>query len=528
MKKLLSVFLLLSITVASYAAIHGDVNGDGEITAADITALYDYLLNNDTSNLVHGDCNGDGNITAADVTAVYDVLLGNYQPNSVIEYHVNGVTFKMVEVQGGTFTMGATAEQGSDAESDESPTHQVTLSSFYIGQTEVTQELWEAVMGNNPSYHKGDVNYPVENVSWVDCQQFIFKLRQLTGLRFRLLTEAEWEFAARGGNKSMGYKYAGSNDINSVAWYKDNSGSVTHTVGTKDSNELGIYDMSGNVWEWCQDYWTEYTSESQINPTGPDEGEYLVLRGGSRIDIAKSCRVSVHNCKRVMTHKTANIGLRIALTNENSLVSTTASVVSVSDINLISAVANCKFIGIDKCMDCGVIVKNGNNKLIFTAQTIEGEQQVMLTGLKPWKTYQCYAYVKVGDTYIYEQEAITFSTPDLAGTWSCTEFFDNNQSESSTIVLTADGKATFTHVSGYLFMAHTTNTGSWNVQNDGSIKISFSDSSGSSWPMYYSKGFTGTFDNLINPTSIAGNATRNWGSTENHLTYGTFSMTRQP
>ena len=189
--------------------------------------------------------------------------------------------------------MGATSEQGSDADSDESPVHDVTLSSYYIGETEVTQELWEAVMGSNPSYFSGSQK-PVENVSWNDCQEFITKLNELTGENFRLPTEAEWEYAARGGNKSKGYKYSGSNTIGNVAWYDDNSSSTTHDVKTKQANELGIYDMSGNVWEWCQDWYssTYYSSSPSNNPTGPTSGSDRVLRGGSWYDYSGSCRVS--------------------------------------------------------------------------------------------------------------------------------------------------------------------------------------------------------------------------------------------
>jgi len=234
-------------------------------------------------------------------------------------FTVKGVSFKMVSVAGGTFTMGATSEQGSDAYSDESPTHQVTVSSFAIGQTEVTQELWEAVMGSNPSSFKG-AKRPVDKVSWNDCQTFITKLNQLTGKKFRLPTEAEWEYAARGGKNSKGYKYAGSNTIGDVAWYWDNipsqssgnSGYGTQTVGTKKTNELGLYDMSGNVWEWCQDWYGNYGSSSQTNPTGPSSGSDRVLRGGSWIDGAGNCRVSNrdrhHPDLRSIDH-----GLRLAL-----------------------------------------------------------------------------------------------------------------------------------------------------------------------------------------------------------------------
>ena len=187
--------------------------------------------------------------------------------------------------------MGATSEQGSDADSDEYPVHSVTLSDYYIGETEVTQELWKAVMGSNPSYFKGSQK-PVEQVSWNDCKEFITKLNKLTGKNFRLPTEAEWEYAARGGNKSKGYKYSGSNTIGNVAWYTDNSSSKTHDVKTKTPNELGIYDMSGNVYEWCEDWYGNYSSGSQTNPTGPSTGSYCVLRGGCWYDSAKACRVS--------------------------------------------------------------------------------------------------------------------------------------------------------------------------------------------------------------------------------------------
>ena len=226
-------------------------------------------------------------------------------------FTVNGVSFEMVRVEGGTFTMGATAEKGSDADSDEKPTHQVTLSSYSIGKTEVTQELWEAVMGSNPSDFKGS-NLPVEQVSWEDCQTFIRKLNALTGKNFRLPTEAEWEFAARGGNKSRGYKYSGSKKIDNVAWCGYNSSSKTHPVATKAPNELGIYDMSGNVWEWCNDWESSYTSTSQTNPTGPGSGSLRVDRGGSWFDSARCCRVSNRSSNRP-TYRNYFHGLRLAL-----------------------------------------------------------------------------------------------------------------------------------------------------------------------------------------------------------------------
>lgn len=207
-------------------------------------------------------------------------------------FTVNGVSFEMIAVKGGTFTMGCTSEQGGDCFNDEKPAHKVTLSNYYIGKFEVTQKLWMSVMGSNPSNSKGD-NLPVENVGWNDIQEFITKLNQKTGANFRLPTEAEWEYAARGGNKSCGYKYSGSNTIGDVAWYTDNSGFKRHQVGTKLPNELGIYDMSGNVWEWCQDWYGSYSSVSQTNPAGYSSDHYArVRRGGSCDNLTVACRVS--------------------------------------------------------------------------------------------------------------------------------------------------------------------------------------------------------------------------------------------
>lgn len=225
-----------------------------------------------------------------------------------LEFNVNGVKFVMVPVPGGTFTMGATAEQDRYAASDEKP-HSVTLSSYYMGQTEVTQDLWTAVMGSNPSNFKG-TNLPVEQVTWIDCQTFITKLNSVTGKRFRLPTEAEWEYAARGGNKSRGYKYSGSNDVGSVAWYVVNSREKTHPVATKSPNELGIYDMSGNVYEWCQDWYGSYSSSAQTNPEGAASGSYRVFRGGSWGRYAEFCRSS-HRNSHAPSYRSIFLGLRL-------------------------------------------------------------------------------------------------------------------------------------------------------------------------------------------------------------------------
>ena len=207
----------------------------------------------------------------------------------------NGITIDMVKVEAGTFMMGATSEM-QDPWNDEKPVHQVTLTNdYYMGKYEVTQSLWQTVMGSNPSNFKGD-NLPVERVSWNDSQEFINKLNSMTGRKFRLPTEAEWEYAARGGKKSRGYQYSGSRKISDVAWYRYNSRSKTHPVGTKLVNELGIYDMSGNVCEWCQDWYGPYSNSSQTNPTGADSGNGRVCRGGSwNYDAGRCCSSSRSN-----------------------------------------------------------------------------------------------------------------------------------------------------------------------------------------------------------------------------------------
>ena len=240
---------------------------------------------------------------------------------------------EMVAVEGGTFLMGATAEQASIAESNEFPVHQVTLSDFYIGKYEVTQKMWEYVISytgkcadgsslsaylldvwigdDNPSSSIGlGVNYPAYYVSYEDIVDiFIPRLNRITGKTFRLPTEAEWEYVARGGNKSKGYKYSGSNTIADV-WYTSNSLSKTHEVGTKVPNELGIYDMSGNVWEWCSDWYGSYDSSSQTNPIGPTTGDNRVLRGGSWITDARCCRVS-YRSRSISSYRYDHVGFRL-------------------------------------------------------------------------------------------------------------------------------------------------------------------------------------------------------------------------
>ena len=228
----------------------------------------------------------------------------------------NGICIDMVKVEAGTFMMGATSEMQNPWD-HEKPVHQVTLTNdYYMGKYEVTQALWQAVMGSNPSYFKGD-NLPVEEVSWDDCQKFISKLNSMTGRKFRLPTEAEWEYAARGGKKSRGCQYSGSSNISDVAWYGENSGSKTHPFGMthpvcmKQGNELGIYDMSGNVSEWCQDWYGSYVSLPQTNPTGANSGSYRVCRGGSWFIIAKWCRSSFRFFTSADRH--FDLGLRLVL-----------------------------------------------------------------------------------------------------------------------------------------------------------------------------------------------------------------------
>ena len=241
----------------------------------------------------------------------------------------DGYKFDMVFVQGGTFTMGCTDEQGSDCYDNEKPANQVTLSDYYIGKYEVTQGLWKKIMGSNPSNFKncGD-DCPVENVSWDDCQEFISKLNQLTGKRFRLPTEAEWEYAARGGSKaSYQTKYAGSNALGEVAWNFDNSdvnypGGYeengrklgTHTVGTKKPNALGIYDMSGNVWEWCNDWFGDYSSGRVTNPKGASTGSYRVIRGGRWYSFGYRARVSNRD-NDIPSHSFNGSGIRLVFSS---------------------------------------------------------------------------------------------------------------------------------------------------------------------------------------------------------------------
>lgn len=259
-----------------------------------------------------GDLNEDGAVDGSDMSILAEIVLGGDDGSTTgVSYTIGGAKFTMIEIPGGTFTMGGTAEQFDEAGTNEFPIHNVTLDTYWIGQTEVTQELWTMIMGNgnNPSGFSG-ANLPVENVSWNDCQEFISRLNALTGLTFRLPTEAEWEYASRGG-QSCGCKYAGSNNINDVAWYKDNSSNMSHPVATKQPNELGLYDMCGNVFEWCQDCYGDYSADTQTNPTGTESGQRRVGRGGSWQHGSANARVSCRVYGLSSGH--ANyLGLRLA------------------------------------------------------------------------------------------------------------------------------------------------------------------------------------------------------------------------
>ncbi|MBO4740716.1 MAG: formylglycine-generating enzyme family protein [Bacteroidales bacterium] len=226
-----------------------------------------------------------------EVTKKDSVAAENIDTN-IITITVKEVKFDMVKVKGGTFTMGCKKPKDKDCYENELPAHSVTVDDFAIGKYEVTQDLWVAVMDTNPSKWKHD-SLPVEQVSWEKVQIFINKLNRITGRTFRLPTEAEWEYAARGGAKSKNYKYAGCNqDVGSYAWYGPNANSHTHKVGQKKPNELGLYDMSGNVMEWCSDYQGAYTKNPQTNPKGPRKGEERILRGGCWSSPTRGCRIT--------------------------------------------------------------------------------------------------------------------------------------------------------------------------------------------------------------------------------------------
>ena len=309
----------------------GDVNNDGQVSIKDVTVLVNYLLTEDESmiNRSVADVNADGDVNIKDVTVLINYLLTEEWPAIYVpEYKsitvgtgTSAVTFRMVLVEGGTMMMGA-RENDPYVRPWENPAHEVTLSDYYIGEMEVTQALWKAVMGssNNPSWFTSYNDYtnnfqrPVESMTYSQVTSFINKLNQKTGMTFRLPTEAEWEFAARGGKWSKGYFYIGSDNVDEVAWHKDNSNDLTYSVGSKAPNELGIYDMAGSVEEWCSDWYGLYTENPQVNPTGPTTGSssVRVIRGGSWDQSYRMCRpTSRHDANTAFM--SAHTGLRVAM-----------------------------------------------------------------------------------------------------------------------------------------------------------------------------------------------------------------------
>ena len=237
------------------------------------------------------------------------ISFGTYESKTVQNQiiSVDGIRFLMVGIKGGVYNMGI-----ENYESYERPVHKVAISSFLIGETEVTQELWECVMGTNPSMRKGP-NLPVERVSWDDCQKFILTLNNKTGLSFRLPTEAEWEYAVKGGQSSRHYEmWPGGRNGDPYVWSLYNASRCTNAVKTKEPNELGLYDMCGNVWEWCYDYYGNYATDNQTNPQGPSDGLGRVIRGGSVNDDFRVCRMTNRRCYE-QNKLWAYIGFRLAL-----------------------------------------------------------------------------------------------------------------------------------------------------------------------------------------------------------------------
>lgn len=288
-----------ALTVA-HAGITGDVNNDGAVTSTDVTVLYNYLLNSDNSFVATSDVNGDGHITGADITMLYNILLSGSQPKpEYIDFTVNGVNFRMIYVQGGTFVMG------NDNNPSESPAHSVSITDFYMAETECTQALWKALYPNYAYFAEvGDLK-PCNGQWYSEILQFVEALNNYLHangslaptMNFMLPTEAQWEWAARGGVKSQGYTYAGSNNINDVAWWTANSNNVVQNVKQKLPNELGLYDMSGNAFEATTDNFSmdySWATDGMVDPTGaPNSSSYgLTRRGGSCSQTAARCTVT--------------------------------------------------------------------------------------------------------------------------------------------------------------------------------------------------------------------------------------------
>jgi hypothetical protein len=259
---------------------------------------------------------GKGQAAANNKSIIWDVLKepgfsqlkGENIQFKIIVFYSTIDDIEMVWIEGGSFMMGS--KEGAD---DEKPVHEVNLKGFYMGKYEVTQAQWQKVMGNNPSKFSGCPKCPVEWVSWEEIQVFIKKLNTQTGKSYRLPTEAEWEYAAKGGNKNSLFKYAGSDNIDEVAWYHGNANDKTHPIGTKKANALGLYDMTGNVWEWCSDWYDEnyYQYSKKNNPTGGLTGDYRVLGGGSFSLIAHNCRPTYRGYSKPYG-RDDSIGFRLA------------------------------------------------------------------------------------------------------------------------------------------------------------------------------------------------------------------------
>lgn len=324
-KQSLSLLAFCALTATAQSEIETysvyDVNHDAAVTVEDVTNVVNHALK--------APADSPQAVDAAALNALLKSIdarlariedhLGIVPPDPTTQsFTANGVSFNMKLVEAGTFQMGSTS-----GESAEKPVHSVTISQdYWMGETEVTQALWKAVTGYSPtsdgsswssSYGLGD-NYPAYYISWNDCQDFITKLNAATGQTFRMPTEAEWEYAAKGGNKSQGYTYSGSNTIDDVAWYTGNSSSQNHPVAMKAPNELGLYDMSGNVYEWCSDWYSSsfYTSSAVTDPTGPTSGSYRVARGGCRGDLATFCRTAFRSAD-YPTYRFNYFGFRLCL-----------------------------------------------------------------------------------------------------------------------------------------------------------------------------------------------------------------------
>ena len=337
MKKILILLVLfmivftLPVAAQQITNVQQKIENGRIVITYDLNGAYEYTVsikakNNQGKQITPAAVAGDiGQVTPGrNKTIFWEPLLeGRSVQGWKITLDMKSIPKGFVFVQGGTFQMGS-----NSGDSDEKPVHTVTVNDFYIGKYEVTQKEWKEVMGSNPSYFKGD-NLPVEKVSWYDAVEFCNKKSEKEGLQkcysgngksitcnfnangYRLPTEAEWEYAVRGGNKSRNYKYSGSNTIGDVAWYSSNSGSKTHQVGTKQANELGISDMSGNVWEWCWDWKGSYSSSSQTNPKGASSGSYRVLRGGRWAYVADLCRVASRSSYGAPVYSDFVIGFRL-------------------------------------------------------------------------------------------------------------------------------------------------------------------------------------------------------------------------